>query len=45
VLSPHRANAVGDWHRASVGDVLATLAAIASGRNRQRNRVDVEAGY
>ena len=45
VLSPHRANAVSDWRRASVRDVLATLAAIVSGRDPQRNRVDVEAGY
>jgi phosphoglycerate dehydrogenase-like enzyme len=45
VLSPHRANAVGEWRRASVRDVLATLRAIASGRDPERNRVDVEAGY
>jgi phosphoglycerate dehydrogenase-like enzyme len=43
VLSPHRANAVRDWRRASVRDVLATIAAIRSGGDR--NRVDVAAGY
>jgi phosphoglycerate dehydrogenase-like enzyme len=45
VLSPHRANAVEDWQRASVRDVFLTLAGIASGREPDRNRVDVEQGY
>lgn len=45
VLSPHRANAVDDWQRASVRDVFLTLAGIASGADPDRNRVDVEQGY
>ena len=45
VLSPHRAHAVEDWQRASVRDVFLTLAGIASGRDPDRNRVDVEQGY
>lgn len=45
VLSPHRANAVANWRRASVLDVLRTLDGIASGRDDTRNLVDVTAGY
>ena len=45
MLSPHRANAVEDWRRASVRDVLATIAAIRDGSDPDRNRVDVAAGY
>lgn len=44
-LSPHRANAVEDWRRASVRDVLATVAAVLDGSDPDRNRVDVAAGY
>lgn len=44
-LSPHRANAAQDWRRASVRDVLATIAAIRSGSDPDRNRVGVAAGY
>ncbi len=45
VLSPHRANAVAGWTLASVRDVLATIDAVVSGRDPERNRVDVGAGY
>lgn len=45
VLSPHRANAVAGWQLASVRDVLSTIEAIVSGRDPDRNRVDVGAGY
>ncbi|MDZ7707610.1 MAG: NAD(P)-dependent oxidoreductase [Trueperaceae bacterium] len=45
VLSPHRANAVAGWKAASVRDVLRTIDAIVSGRDPERNRVDVEDGY
>lgn len=45
VLSPHRSNAVADWRRASVLDVLRTLEGIASGNDASRNLVDVTAGY
>lgn len=45
VLSPHRANAVAGWKLASVRDVLSTIEAIVSGRDPERNRVDVGAGY
>ena len=44
-LSPHRANAVAGWTQASVRDVLATIDAVVSGRDPERNRVDVGAGY
>lgn len=45
VLSPHRANAVVDWERASVHDVFATLSGIVTGDDPNRNRVNVETGY
>jgi len=45
VLSPHRANAVSGWTAASVRDVLATIDAIVSDRDPDRNRVDVGDGY
>lgn len=45
VLSPHRANAVAGWTLASVRDVLATIDGVVSGRDPERNRVDVGAGY
>jgi phosphoglycerate dehydrogenase-like enzyme len=45
VLSPHRANAVEAWQRASVRDVFRTLAGIASGEAPARNQVDVDQGY
>ena len=45
VLSPHRANAVRNWQAASVRDVFATLADLASGVEPRRNLVDLEHGY
>lgn len=43
VMSPHRANDVLDWQEASARDVVATLAAIAKGE--ERNLVDPSKGY
>lgn len=45
VLSPHRASDVERAEEASVRDVLTTLAAIVGGRDPNRNRVDVTAGF
>jgi len=45
VLSPHRSNAVAEWRRTSVLDVLRTLEGIAEDRGEARNLVDVSAGY
>lgn len=43
VMSPHRANQVGDWEQAAFRDVLETLWSLAAGGGR--NRVDSEHGY
>lgn len=43
LLSPHRAAHYEGWQEASFADVLATLRALAAGR--ERNRVDVARGY
>lgn len=43
VMSPHRADAVPDWQRASALDTLETLAGLA--RGEPRNLVDLAAGY
>ncbi len=43
LLSPHRADVVGEWREAVVADVLLSLEAYA--RGEVRNRVDPDLGY